>query len=58
MGDFKLDFFWITYKWWVRTSQETHYVSAIETNCWCCFRKQSLFTVRTIRNTNTFCGQN
>jgi hypothetical protein len=41
----------------VRISQETHYVSATEPNRLCCLRKQSLFTVRTIRNTDTLCGQ-
>jgi hypothetical protein len=35
----------------VRTSQETHYVSATEPNRLCCLGKQSLFIVRTIRNT-------
>jgi hypothetical protein len=35
----------------VRTSQETHYVSATETNQLSYLGKQSLFIVRTIRNT-------
>jgi hypothetical protein len=35
----------------VRTSQETHYVSATKPNRIMLFRKQSLFIVRTIRNT-------
>jgi hypothetical protein len=38
-----------------RTSQETHYVSATETNRLMVFRKQSLFIVRTIRNTQINC---
>jgi hypothetical protein len=36
----------------VRTSQETHYVSATEPN------RLMLFTVRTTRNTDTLCRQN
>jgi hypothetical protein len=43
----------------VRTSQETHYVSATQTTpvnaVW---GKQSLFIVRTVLNTDTLCGQN
>jgi translation initiation factor IF-1 len=35
----------------VRTSQETHYVSATETNRLMLLREQSVFTVRTIWNT-------
>jgi hypothetical protein len=42
----------------VRTSQETHYVSATEPNRLMLLGKQSLFTVKTIRNTDTLCGQN
>jgi hypothetical protein len=37
----------------VRTSQETHNISATETNRLCCLGKQSLFTVRTIQNIDT-----
>jgi hypothetical protein len=39
----------------VRTSQETHYVSTTDTNRLMLFGKQSLFVVRTIRNTQTVC---
>jgi hypothetical protein len=35
----------------VRTSQETHYVSATEPNRLMLFVEQSLFTVTTLRNT-------
>jgi hypothetical protein len=38
----------------VRTSQETHYFSATETNQFC-WRKESLFIVRTIQNTQIHC---
>jgi hypothetical protein len=37
--------------WAVRTSQETHHVSTPEPNRWRCVGKQSLFPVRTVRNT-------
>jgi hypothetical protein len=39
----------------VRTSQETHYASATESNRLMLLGKQSLFTVRTIRNTQIQC---
>jgi hypothetical protein len=39
------------YKHSVRTSQETRYVSTTNPNLLMLFREQSLFTVRTIRNT-------
>jgi hypothetical protein len=38
----------------VRTSQETHYVSATKSNRLLLFGEQSLFIVRTKRNTDTF----
>jgi hypothetical protein len=47
----RLNAFYITYKNSVRTSQETHYVSTKKPNLLMLFREQSLFTVRTIRNT-------
>jgi hypothetical protein len=43
--------FQIIYKNSVRTSQETHYVSATKPNRLMLLGKQSLFTVKTIRNT-------
>jgi hypothetical protein len=45
-----LNFFWRIYSNSVRTSQETHYVSATEANRLICLEKQSLCFVRIIRN--------
>jgi hypothetical protein len=43
--------------WAVRTSsQETYYVSTTDTNRLMQLGKQSLFTVRATRNTDTLCG--
>jgi hypothetical protein len=39
----------------VRTSQETHYVSATEPNRLMLFGEQSLFIVRTVRKTQIHC---
>jgi hypothetical protein len=41
--------------WAVRTSQETHYVSATELSRLMLFGERSLFIVRTARNTQVHC---
>jgi hypothetical protein len=41
--------------WTVRISQETRYVTVTETNLLMLLGNQSLFTVRTIRNTQIHC---
>jgi hypothetical protein len=41
--------------WAVRTSQETHHVSVTEPNQLMLCGKQSLFAVRTVRNTQIHC---
>jgi hypothetical protein len=42
------------YKNLVHTSLETRYFPATKSSCFCFLEKQSLFTVRTIRNTETY----
>jgi hypothetical protein len=52
---YRLNFFTILYKNSVRTSQETHYVSAAKPNRLMLFGETVLFVVRTIRNTQIHC---
>jgi hypothetical protein len=52
---FNLYFFYTKYKNSVRTSQETHYVSATKPKQLMLFKENSLFVVRNIRNIQTHC---
>jgi hypothetical protein len=55
----RLDLFQIIYKNWVRTSQETHYVSATKTNRLMVFRETVAFYCENhTEHTNTLYGHN
>jgi hypothetical protein len=55
----RLKFFTILYKNSVRTSQETHYVSATKTSRLMLFREiVDVYCENQMKHTNTLCGKN